>query len=51
MNLCDATADVLVSKIRACSEQKAISFWNAKTWKELPLDVQQAPSPSIFKEG
>ncbi len=49
MNLRNAIADVLVPRMKTCNGQKAISFRGAKTWNELPLDVKQAPSLSIFK--
>ena len=49
MNLRNATAEVLVPRMKTCNGQKAISFRGAKTWNELPLDVKRAPSLGIFK--
>ena len=48
MNLRNATADVLVQRMKTCSWQKALSFRGAKTWKELPMEAKQAPSLSIY---
>ncbi len=49
MNLRNATADVLVPRMKTCNGQRAISFRGAKTWNNLPMEVKLAPSLSTFK--